>query len=349
MDGEGGSSVASRMSPKPLLMAFDAVRDSVAIIQKPDLSSHTIRSMPIRPQSRHVTKSGDFRYCLQIISQRLPFAEKELDYMPGGLAFDETTGNVLVSKREDECETVYATVRTGGAANHVQNKCFFNIDNSYESAVSVHRVAYKGPVQPSMMMRVCLAGKVEDDDNWKGDKLNWKEFHLTPICFDDVIMKEGVTWYALAEPFLIQGGRSVGVCLFEVFVYNTYDASAVQFKQTPAGPFSRFNEKKADMDTVSRLTVSKADSKVPFYGLPVAAITYNTNPLGKHMFVYKCDGSLLTSFANYGSGERRGELCNPTSVTVDKHGTIIVSDTGNHRLQIYRRDSCFITRSLSCP
>ena len=275
-------------------------------------------------------------------------AQRELDYMPGGLAFDETTGNVLVSKREDECETVRATVRIGDAStNNVRNKCYFNIVNSYESAVSVQRVAFKGPVQPSVMMRVCLTGKVEDDNNWKDDKNNWKDFHLTPTCSEDVIMNERVTCYELQEPFLIQGGRSVGVCLFEVFVYN--DASAVQFTRTPAGPLSRFNEKKTDMDKVSRLAVSKAGAKVPFAGLPVAAIAYNTNPLGKHMFVYRCDGSLLTSFANYGSGKRRGELCNPTSVTVDKHGTIIVSDTGNHRLQIYRQDYSFITRSLSCP
>jgi hypothetical protein len=294
-----------------------------------------------------MTQSGDFRYCLQIISQRHPLAQRELDYMPGGLAFDETTGNVLVSKREDECETVHAAVRAGNGSNDVFNKCFFNIANSYESAVSVHRVAFKGPVQPDAKMRVCLAGKVEDDDNWKDEIKNFKEFALTPTNFDDVIMKEGVMWYALAEPFLIQGGRSVGVYVREVFVYN--DDRAVQFKRTPAGPLSRFNEKKTDMDTVSRLTVSKADDKVPFAGLPVAAFTYNTKPLGKHMFVYRCNGSLLTSFANYGSGKRGGELCNPTSVTVDKHGTIIVSDTGNHRLQIYRRDNSFITRSLSCP
>ena len=305
-----------------------------------------------------MTQSGDFRvrHCLQIRSQRHPFAQRELDYVPGGLAFDETTGNVLVSKREDECETVHAQycgplLRTKSfLPNNVRNKCYFNIINYYESAVSVQRVAFKGPVQPSVMMRVCLAGKVEDDDNWKDDKKNWKGFHLTPICSDDdIIQNESVTWYSLADPFLIQGGRSVGVCLFEVFVYN--DSSAVQFTRTPAGPLSRFNDfvNKTKKDTVSRLAVSKADAKVPFAGLPVVAITYNTNPLGKHMFVYRCDGTLLTSFANYGSGKRGGELCNPTSLTVDKHGTIIVSDTGNHRLQIYRRDYSFITRSHSCP
>ena len=50
------AAVGSRISSKPLLMAFDAVRDSVAIIQKPDLSSHTIRTIFPHLRPEHLSK-----------------------------------------------------------------------------------------------------------------------------------------------------------------------------------------------------------------------------------------------------------------------------------------------------
>ena len=141
------------------LIAFDAVRDSVAIIQE-QVKEGAIRvqkvSAALTSLGRPLDVPSSRQYTLQITSREGVVRTTKLGYIPGGLAFDETSGNVLVSKRQDECVTVgttcYATTSRG---NDVRNKCFFNLKNQYPSPVSVHRVSFKGPVQPAASMLVC--------------------------------------------------------------------------------------------------------------------------------------------------------------------------------------------------
>ena len=50
--------------------------------------------------------------------------------------------------------------------------------------------------------------------------------------------------------------------------------------------------------------------------------------------VFELSGKFVTKFAKTGSA--RGELNNPVSTAVLSDGKIVVSDLGNHRIQIFQ-------------
>ena len=51
-------------------------------------------------------------------------------------------------------------------------------------------------------------------------------------------------------------------------------------------------------------------------------------------------GNYISKFGEEGTG--RGDLSDPTSLTIDMYGNIIVSEGGNHRVSVFNKDGVFI-------
>ena len=72
--------------------------------------------------------------------------------------------------------------------------------------------------------------------------------------------------------------------------------------------------------------------------------------------VFSSDGTHLRSFGSKGS--ENGEFSCPRGIAFDKHGNIIVADTGNHRIQVFSGNGKFLSKfgkegsldhQLNCP
>ena len=134
----------------PTLMSFDASRDAVAVILK---EVEVLRALSRKTTTYHLTK-----YHLQITDGDNHVRRVTLDYIPGGLAFDTRTGNVIVTKRSDSCATLTTSCSfTNTPANDAMKllqKCRFNIDNNSQFTISVLSMNFRGLQQPASML-VC--------------------------------------------------------------------------------------------------------------------------------------------------------------------------------------------------
>ena len=74
------------------------------------------------------------------------------------------------------------------------------------------------------------------------------------------------------------------------------------------------------------------------------AVTNNellvANFSGHCISIFTLDGNYISKFGKHGTG--RGDLCNPTSLTIDIYGSIIITECGNHRVSVFNKDIVFI-------
>ena len=62
-------------------------------------------------------------------------------------------------------------------------------------------------------------------------------------------------------------------------------------------------------------------------------LLYITEYDNHRVSVFQRSGVFVTSFGKYGT--KRGDLCYPVGVTVDRDGFVHVCDEGNNRIQVF--------------
>ena len=74
------------------------------------------------------------------------------------------------------------------------------------------------------------------------------------------------------------------------------------------------------------------------------AVTNNqllvANFSGHCISIFTLDGNYISKFGKRGTG--RGDLCKPTSLTIDMYGSIIITERDNHRVSVFNKDGVFI-------
>ena len=75
-------------------------------------------------------------------------------------------------------------------------------------------------------------------------------------------------------------------------------------------------------------------------GLDGQIVILDSKELDFQVVVLNKEGEFLRSFGSNGS--KSGQFNFPCGIAVDKEGHIIVSDTGNNRIQVFDNDGCFI-------
>ena len=59
-----------------------------------------------------------------------------------------------------------------------------------------------------------------------------------------------------------------------------------------------------------------------------------------HVYHFTLDGAYIDKFGEAGSG--RGQLCNPSSLTTDSNGYIVVAEFSNNRVSIFDKTGKFV-------
>ena len=62
-------------------------------------------------------------------------------------------------------------------------------------------------------------------------------------------------------------------------------------------------------------------------------MVYVTDCGNNHVSVFTCEGKFLTSFGTKGS--EPGQFNEPYGIAVDKNGVVYVTDSKNHRIQLF--------------
>jgi hypothetical protein len=297
----------------PIMMAFDPARDTTAFVVKVETDSHeSTHAGQASAYHLHMTQADCGKH-----------VEVVLGFVPGGVAFDPN-GNVIVTTKSDgykvmrdildECWMKTAEVKT---AEVMGRNSTFDLTNTSQFTVAIHRLSFgkASSNPPRHASELFYAEK----DFCSYSPLVWKTMRLEPReCSDE----KWVTLYELAQPILIQKGTS-----FKFRVDSVPIPSRLRKWPQP--------------HHLLELKLTTDPNQVPV----VNSVHYRVHDgrQGYPCLVFSTHGHCIAQFSAFGRGNG-GTLCSPTSVTVDKHGIIFISDTGNNRIQIFRPDYSFLTR-----
>jgi len=220
----------------------------------------------------------------------------------------------------------------------------FNLTNDSPSSISLESFSLRGCKSKSSVgstfLYVCLVGKAEQGMVDWPDRTKWRKIALTGQAGRRAPLKDTraqqlyqhqfLSSFRLDSPVVVAKGATVGVML-EGFSVEIDRCSSVSISDRGVN----ISRAQSDMDSEELCTY-----------LPFGTINYSIADGEQQCRTYSRGPDLrwhhTSSFAACGSGGK-GELFNATSVIVDKHGTIFVSDTGNSRIQVYRSDLSFLT------